>query len=186
MELKPLNRKHQRFVEEYLQTFNGTQAYLRVYPKSTYDAARANAARLLASDNIAAAVKERLDEAHMSADEALKLLSGMARGDIAELMDVTSMGFVLDIKKAQEKGLTRLIKKVKQKTVTKIGKKEDDEDTEVHELEVELYDAQAAIDKILKVHGRYLDRVDVTSGGKTLEIGINPVDYRSGLTKTEE
>ncbi len=30
------------------------------------------------------------------------------------------------------------------------------------------------------------DNVDVTSGGKTLEIGINPVDYRSGLTKTEE
>lgn len=167
---KPLTKKQEVFVNEYLKLFNGAEAARRAgYPAKS---ARVIASENLTKPNIKAEIQSRLNDLHMSADEALKLLAAMARGDIAELMDVTSMGFVLDIKKAQEKGLTRLIKKVKQKTVTKIGKKDEDDDTEVHELEVELYDAQAAIDKILKVHGRYLDRVDVTSGGESLTIKI--------------
>ena len=35
--------------------------------------------------------------------------------------------------------------------------KRQDEDRETHDLEIELYDAQAALDKILRVAGRYKD-----------------------------
>lgn len=123
----------------------------------------------------------------MSAEEALKLLADIARGDMALMMDVSSMGFNLDMKRAQELGLTKLIKRVKQKTTTFIAKKESEEDREVTELEVELYDALGAIRDVLKVHGKFTDRVDVTSNGKDVtEIGVRLIDYRHGIADAEE
>jgi phage terminase small subunit len=163
---KPLSIKHSKFVDEYLRCFNGTQAYLLVYPKTKADCARANAARLIATDSIKAEIASRLAEAHMTADEALKRLADMARGDVTEF--ITPFGAVdLDAVKAAGKG--HLIKKIKQRTITKIGKGERDEDTEVHDTEIELHDAQAAIDKILKVHGKYKDAIELP---ETLKIQI--------------
>lgn len=151
-ELKPLNKAQQVFVSEYLKLFNATAAYLIAYPKSKRDSARANAARLIAEDNVKAEIQSRLDEIHMGADEALKRLADMARGDVTEF--ITPMG-AFDIDKIRKSGKGHLIKKIKQKTVTKIGKTDTDEDTEVHDTEIELYDAQAAIRDILKISGRY-------------------------------
>jgi phage terminase small subunit len=152
--MKPLNKAQQVFVSEYLKSFNGTEAYSRAYPKSSKDAARANAARLIATDSIKAEITSRLAEHHMSADEALQRLADMARGDVTEF--ITPMG-AFDIEAMKAAGKGHLIKKIKQKTVTKIGKTDKDEDTEVHDTEIEFYDAQAAIDKVLKVHGKYSD-----------------------------
>jgi phage terminase small subunit len=183
-ELKPLSRKHQKFVNEYLKRWNGTRAYMAVYPKAAEDSARTSAAELLAKDNISAAIAERIKESQMSADEALEILAAHARGDMGQFSD--RLGG-LDFQSAKEAGLSRLIKKFKQRTVTKIGKTDKDEDIEIHDVEIELYDAQAAAEKILKVHGKFTERVDLTSGGdKIAQIGINTVDYRANLTKTEE
>lgn len=170
---KPISKKHARFIDEYLKCFNATKAYLMVYPDSSYDAARANAARLIAKDNIKADVEERLLEIHMSVDEALKLTADIARGDIALLMDISSVGFNLDMSKAKELGLTGLIKKVKQKTTIYQAKKESEEDREVTELEVELYDKQAAIRDVLKLHGKFTDHVDVSNSDGTLKQIVN-------------
>jgi len=161
-ELEPLSKKHQRVLDQYLILFNQTKAYQLVYPKATYESARTSAAALFAIPNFSAHLQARLAEVHMSAEEAIKLLSDMARGDIAQIMDVSGMGFSLNMQRAQELGLTKLIKKVKQKTTTHLPKNESDEDREVNELEVELYDAQAAIDKILKIHGKYVDKMELT------------------------
>ena len=173
---KPLSKKHKKFIDEYLKIWNGTRAYMRVYPKSSYESAMVSASELLRNPNIESAISERMNEAHMSANEALALLADQARGDMAQLMDITSMGFNMDMAKAREAGLTKLIKKVKQKTTTFIAKKESEEDREVTELEVELYDAQAAIDKILRVHGKYNDRVDLTTGGDKIIVTIKGID----------
>jgi hypothetical protein len=105
----------------------------------------------------------------MSADEALKLTADIARGDVTEF--ITGFGNI-DIDAVRKSGKGRLIKKIKQKTVTKIGKGESDEDTEVLDTEIELYDAQAALRDILKIHGKFTDKVDLTSGGVPLEIKI--------------
>lgn len=159
---KKLSKKHRAFVDEYFKTgpnrFNATEAYRATYPKSSYAAARANSARLIAKDSIRLEMERRMVELHMSADEAMSRLTDIARGDVGELMDVYSTGFDLDMKKAKETGLTKLIKKVKQKTTTHIAKSESDEDREVTELEIELYPADAAIRDILKIHGRFVDR----------------------------
>lgn len=157
-----ISKKHRAFIDEYFRTgpnrFNATAAYQAVYPKSSYRAARANAARLIADDNITAEIERRMAELHMSADEALSLLADQARGDLGEFMDITSVGYNLDL--LNEDGTrknTRLIKKIKQRTTIFQAKSESAEDREVTETEIELYDAQAAIDKILRVHGKYKD-----------------------------
>lgn len=174
-ELKPLSKKHQRVLDEYLICFNQTKAYQKVYPKATYESAKALASNLFTNVNFSAHVIARLEEAHMGADEALKLMADIARGDIAKVMDVSSVGFNLDMSKAQELGLTGIIKKVKQKTTTYIAKKESEEDREVTELEVELYDKQAAIRDVLKIHGKFTEHVDVTSGGENITKGIDDI-----------
>lgn len=143
-----LTKAQEVFISEYLKCFNGTEAYSRAYPKAKRDSARACAADLLANPNIKSEIDRRLAEVHMSADEALKLLSDIARGDVTEFL--TPFGN-LDIDKLRESGKGRLVKKIRQKTVTKIGKKKDDEDTEVLDTEIELYPADAALRDILKI-----------------------------------
>ena len=167
---KPLSKKHLAFVDEYLRDFNATRAYLRVYPKSTYDAARANSARLIATDNVSAEIKARLDEIHMSADEALKRTAEIARGDIGDFMAIGPMGFSLDLDAAREAGKTHLIRKVSEKTIID-GKKE----TETHILDIELYDQQAALRDILRVHGKFNDKLKIEGGVEivTKRIGVD-------------
>jgi hypothetical protein len=165
-EPKALTRKQQVFVDEYLKTWNAAEAARRAgySERSAYSQGWEN----LRKPEIKALIDARLDEVHMSADEALKLTADIARGDMAELMDATSVGFNLDMAQAKEKGLTKLIKKVKQKTTIFIAKKESEEDREITELEIELYSALDAIRDVLKVHGKFTDHVDVTSNGETL------------------
>lgn len=164
-----ISKKHQNFINEYLKTFNATQAYMRTYPKASYDTARANGSALLAKANISSEIQNRLDEARMDAQEALHRLSDIARGDIAEIMEVSSVGFNLDMQKANEAGLTKLIKRVKQKTTTYISNSENGEDREVHEIDVELYNAHEAIRDILKITGKFSEHVDITSKGEKIE-----------------
>ena len=163
-EVKPLTKKQEIFVNEYLQCFNGAEAARRAgYSEKN---ARDTASDLLANPDISRHIQSRLNEVHMSADEALKLLSDIARGDIGHF--VNDYGGV-DILKARENGLTKLIKKVKTKTITINGK---DQDKEVIEEEIELYPADSALRDILKIHGKFTDKVDLTSGGAPLEIKI--------------
>ena len=167
--VKTLSRKHRAFVSEWLKCFNGTLAYMRVYPKSTREAARTSAASLLTIPNIAAAIEAGLNELHMSAEEALKLQADIARGDMAEVMP----GGVFDMDEAKRSGLSKLIKKVKtRRNLT-------GEDI-VEITEVELYDAQAAIRDVLKVHGRFAPvKVDLTSKGEKIKgyVGVQPDDW---------
>ena len=115
-----LTKKQKVFVSEYLSCFNGAEAARRAgYSESR---ARITASELLADSNISEQIKARLNEVHMSADEALKLTADIARGDVADFMAIGSMGFSLDLQAALEAGKTNLIKKVSQKTITVNGK----------------------------------------------------------------
>lgn len=175
--MEELSTRHKEFINEYLKCFNATHAYLKIYPKAKYDTARANSSRLLADANIAAEIARRLAERRMSADEVLDRLTDIARGDIGELMDVSGVGFNLDMQKAQETGKTKLIKKIKQKTTYFSGK--DGNDNEQHEIEIELYSAHEALRDLGKVHGLFVERKDLTSGGEKIKgyIGVSPDDW---------
>lgn len=172
-ELKPLNKKHQKVLDEYLLCFNQWRAYKTAFPKVTDESARSLSSKLFADVNFSAHLSARLDEVHMGADEALKLQADIARGDITQFF--TPFGN-LDFDKLRDSGAGRLVKKLKQKTVTKIGKKENDEDTEVLETEIELYPADVAQERILKMLGKMKGDAPTINIGKGYVI-VSPDDW---------
>lgn len=168
-----MTNRQRVFIEEYLRCWNATEAALRAgYSERTaYSIGQEN----LKKPEIAAVIEFRLAEKHLSSDEALSLLADMARGDLGEFMDVTPSGFVLDLLNDDgSRKNTRLIRKIKQKVTTFLAKKESDEDREIIETEIELYDAQAAIDKVLRVAGKYKDTLDLNV--KSYDVTIEDSD----------
>lgn len=76
-----LNSKQQKFVTEYLQTFNATQSAAAAgYSENT---AYAQGARLLKNAEIAEAISQHLGASAMSADEVLQRLAEQARSEHA-------------------------------------------------------------------------------------------------------
>jgi phage terminase small subunit len=139
------NKKHQEFVNEYfLHNMNGTDAYQAVYPKATRESARREASRLLTNVDVKAEIETRLKEKQMSADEVLARLGDMAKSNIADFAHVENWSTLKKLK-----GQSHVIKKFKRKVTT--GK----DDTRYEEIELELYDAQAALVHIGRVHNLF-------------------------------
>jgi len=142
-----INTKQQIFVNEYLKCWNASESARR----AGYNG-RSNqiGSRLLIDVDIKAEIKRRVAEMTMTADEALVRLASQARSDIGEFLkfeDGIKTPFI-DLKGANEKGLLHLVKKIKYNAEGQI--------------EFELYDAQAALVHIGRVHGLFSDKVEHT------------------------
>ena len=148
-----LTNKQKQFIEQYLVDFNGTQAAIRAgYSAKT---AKVISSENLTKPDVAKEIRSRI----MSADEVLMRLGDIARGDFADMFDITPMGFVIDLNKAAERGKTKLIKKIKQRTTTIIRNGEEIETTEI---EIELHDALQALIAIGKFHKLFTERFEQT------------------------
>jgi hypothetical protein len=119
----------------------------------------------------------------MNADEVLSRLADIARGDLAELMDITTSGFNISLMTKDTDGnlitnpKTKLIRKVKQKVTTFLAKKQSDEDREIVETEIELYSALEALQLLGKYHGLFVDRTELTgAGGGAIEQTITTIE----------
>lgn len=160
--MSELTPKQARFVEEYLKDFNGTQAAIR----TGYSArsARTQAARLLANDNILAAISEQ----SMSADEVLSRIADIARGDIADFMEITTSGFDIQLTHRDENDnlvvnpKTKLIKRIKQKVTTIMPRNETGDEKEIIETEIELYSALEALTTLGKYHKLFTEKVELS------------------------
>lgn len=153
-----LTGKQTLFVEEYLRTFNATQAALAAgYSPKT---ARSIGAENLTKPDIAQAVKERLSESAMSADEVLMRQAEIARSDIGEFLEQAEDGEVsvrLTDPKTKAPKRTHLIKRITQRKVVRTVK--DMTETEIT-LTLELHDAQAAQVQLGKHHKLWTDRIE--------------------------
>lgn len=160
-----MRNKQRIFIDEYLKCWNATEAARRAgySEKTAYSIGQEN----LKKPEIKTAIDARIAASRMSADEALQRTADIARGDIGELVDDNGL---LDLRTAREKGLTKLMRKIKQKTITHIGKGETDGDTEITEIEFEMYNAQEALRDVLKIHGRFTEKFEIeTKNGLTDE-----------------
>lgn len=145
-----LNARQQVFVDEYLATFNATKAALAAgYSEKT---AHSIGHENLRKPEIAQAIKERLSATAMTADEVIMRLADMGRGDIDVFL---SDDGGLDLDKARKAKKTHLVKKLttKRKVITK-----DDSEIEETITTIELYDAQAALEKLARVHALFSDK----------------------------
>lgn len=146
-----LTIKQRLFLDHYIVCMNGTEA-ARLAGYEGNEATLANmASQNLRNHYILRELDRRLNAFAMSPNEVLVRLTDIARGDIADSLN--SAGGI-DPLEAKRIGKSHLIKRFKTKTVTS-------EDSDIHEAEIEMYDAQAALNTLLKFHGLLVDRVKV-------------------------
>lgn len=93
-------------------------------------------------------IKAHIDELIMSADEALVLLSDQARGSLGDFADVQVLADLKDHPKA------RLVKSL-------VSDVYQDKGGQIHyKARIELHDQQRAIEDILKIHGKFTEKVE--------------------------
>lgn len=154
-----MTTKEQVWLIEYLKCWNATEAARRA------DYKWPNKVGSQLKTRFAADIAAEIDEKKMSADEVLTRTADIARGDLAAYITVYGE---LDIEQLKADGLGHLLKKYKRTRRTFTRK--DGEEIETETLEAELYAADVAHDKIMRVHGLYNDKVDMTSGGQPLPV----------------
>jgi len=156
-----LTDKRQVFVEEYLRTWNASEA-ARI---AGYAHPGSDGHRLLKISEIADEIQQRVSERAMSADEVLIRLAAQARADMSDFVRFVP-GIktpLLDLEKAYQAGKFGLVKKLKY--------------TDIGGVEFELYDAQAALVQLGKVHKLFTDKQEVSGpDGSPLEIVIRYAD----------
>ncbi len=134
------------WLEQYfICGLNATEAALIAYNTTDREVAASIGSENLRKPYLRSRINERLDEFHLSANEVLARLAFMARGTMEEFIDADSQ--TIDLRKAKQAKKLGLIKKFKTKfiTTTKTDVDGNTEDIEVAEIELELYDAQAAL-----------------------------------------
>lgn len=186
-----LTAKQQLFIDRYLESFNATQAYDEAYAPKNKAVAASNGYRLLRNADISTAINERLSASAMSADEVLQRLAEQARSEHARYIvtkprldmvqmaldkkadlipavidengdiDVAQMAAdgvlelyapyiintaYVDLDAMRRDDMMHLVKGIKR---TRDG------------LQVEFYDAQAALQLIGKHHALFMDRSEV-------------------------
>lgn len=159
------------FITYLLQeNMNRTEAYMRVFSKTTRESARASASRMLAKVNVKAAFVARLNEEAMSAEEGIMRLSRIARGTVVPFLKEGSDGFMyFDLSHPDAKENMHLIKEMETKRERRVeGSGESAEEWEGEWVKVKLHDAYSATIDLLKIHGMFTKKIDLTSGGNPL------------------
>ncbi len=158
-----LSVKHQLFVAEYLQCWSAAEAYRRAYPKAGKSTSWSNGSLLLRKTEVRAAIEARLKGKHMSADEVLARLSDHAAASLEPFMEIGKDGFAaFDFSSEEAKAHLNLLKKVKTKRSRRItGRGEEAEEWEDESVEVEVVDAQSALEKLGKHHKLFNDKLEV-------------------------
>lgn len=134
-----LTNKQRTFIEEYLTTWNATEAARRAGYAHPNVVGPENLVKL----GIAEEIQRRIAEKTMSADEALTRLAEQARAEYAAYLLADGS---VDLGAMKRDGKMHLIKAIKP---TKYGKA------------VEFYDAQTALINIGRHHGLFTDKVNV-------------------------
>ncbi|WP_411973362.1 terminase small subunit [Sphingobacterium sp. Lzh-3] len=231
-----LNINQQRFIEEYCSNgYNATQAALTAgYSDKT---AASQGQRLLKNVEISNAIKARLDELTLTAEQLTKRMADIAMGDLSNYMTTRMIEYTPRVRKSlrdiiselefnlilqeefcAEKGYTEEQYDDFQRTVVEpiqdkilkysIELKHNPNATRLvngetelvphievdmpklladkergiiksfkygkNGLEVELYPADAAMDKLMRVKGMYKDKLDITTKDQSLNEKVSP------------
>lgn len=136
-------KKQLAFCREYVKDFNGAQSAKRAGYIGHGDTLAVTACRLLRSDRVKNEIADLLQSRCMQTDEALMRLAEQARGIQSRYIGPDGK---LDLASLVRSDCAHLIKKLKYKN----GELTD----------IEFYDSQAALEKILRAQGAYKDKGD--------------------------
>lgn len=145
-----LTHKQQIFVDEYIKSWNATDAARQAGYSPNGQSLRSIGSENLTKPNIKKAIQQQLEESAMSADEVLSRLARIARGNIKSVITVSSANDV----EALDDDVSLLIKKFKRKITHS-------EDETYEDIEIELYSAHEALRDIGKRHALFTDKLDI-------------------------
>lgn len=145
-----LTDKQAAFVEQYLQTFNATEAARRA--GYSVDSARAIGWENLTKPYIREVIDTRLAEMGMGANEVLARLAEHARGSLDDFLDKDGE---LNLVAARESGKMHLVREWKRTTTTTTS---DKSQTVAQHTEIKLHDPQAALVQLGRYHKLFVDR----------------------------
>ena len=153
-----LTAKQQVFIAEYLKTWNASEAARRAgYSPKT---AGAIGAENLTKPEISAEIERFKAERIMAPEEVQIALTEQARSDIGDFLTQTGDAVTVDLPKAIGAKKTGLIKKLSQ---TRTTRRRGEDDTEVTvSTTIELYDKQAALVQVGKIHKLFVERRELT------------------------
>lgn len=160
-----LTGKQRAFINHYIVTMNATEAARRAGYKASYDTLRSIGAENLAKPNIKAEIEKRMERLAMPSYEVLKRLTDMASGDLSKYL--TEDGSI-DIIAMKADGVGFLLKKYKRvkRTLTAKGIPIGEEEY----LDVELYPADGALDKLMRYHSLYNDKTTLDLSTELLNL----------------
>lgn len=155
-----LTNKQQAFIEEYLLDFNATRAAERAGYRGNANSLACMGYELLRNPKIESVVRRRLQEKAMHADEVLMRLADQARADIGDFLRRDGDGpLVVDLEQAHRLGTLHLVKKLKHRVFHHVDDRGNVTHVEVR-AEIELHDAQKALELLGKHHGLFKERVE--------------------------
>ncbi len=168
----PLTDKQRAFIDEYMIDMNATRAAIRAgySEKTAYSIGHEN----LNKPDIRQAIDERLKSRAMGADEAVARLATWARGDVSPFVRATTDDdgrpcVVVDLTTDEARANLHLIKKIKQG---------------VNGLEIELHDAKDATLNLLKLAGKFVERVEHSGPeGGPIQTTRTPEDRRARIAE---
>jgi phage terminase small subunit len=163
---KEFTGKQAMFIQFYAETLNATKAAtLAGYSaKTAYSAG----ARLLKDVEIAKEIDALLAAKVMGISEVLVRLAGHARSDMGEF------AYIENDKDLETHDQSHLVKKFKKK------RRRFKDGAEEETIELELYDAQAALVHIGKYHKLFADRIEHSGNiDGTLNINLNDISNMS-------
>jgi phage terminase small subunit len=150
--------KQKAFVEHYLITLNGTEAARRAKYKGDDNTLGVVAYENLRKPKIRAEIDRRMKQLSLSAEETLYRITEHATGTMEDFLSGDDeWGYTLSLDKGKDAGKLHLVKKYKETEITIKGK--DDYERTTLRREIELYPADGALDKLMRYHGLYNDKV---------------------------
>ena len=158
-----MNNRQRVFISEYLKDFNATRsAKAAGYSLKT---AYSYGQQLLKNLEVQEAIKAKIDELSMSAEEVRLRLADIARGDIADFIDNSGGELRLSLTAIDDEGKpithpkSKLIRKIIQRTTRHVSPRGGE--TETTAVEIELYSAHDALRDIGKMHALFTENVEV-------------------------
>lgn len=155
-----MTNRQRIFIAEYCKDFNATRAAKSAgySAKTAYSIGQEN----LKKPEIAEAIKARIEELTMPADEVKMRLAQIARGDIMDLIETAGDEVRFRLTETDADGNvtpnpnTRLIRKIVRRTTRHVSPKGGESETA--SFEIELYSAADALVKIGEMHGLFRNR----------------------------
>ena len=174
IESKQLSDEHSLFLDYYLQSFNGTKSYMKVYPDVSYESARALSSLLLTNINIIEEKNRRIKEIRDNIpNEIIPYLKNQIHFNIADFLDEDGKPDMDKIKNNPIPGLVSSI------TVKKDTYKQG-EDAEITKTNIsfKLIDQQKSLEILSKVLKLYEDSITL-KGDSSSPFVINLVPVKS-------